>query len=111
MRSPPVRGTRIGRVRWSCGEAAWGRPRRLRRVLFVVARPRKEEDLRAVRREAVEAGDVTLLPQVWEHYHNITHQTLEACRAAALDRGATHLLKVRPPPPPPLLNFPLHHTQ
>ena len=39
--------------------------------------------------------DLVILPHVWEHYDNITHQTLEATRAAALDPAMTHLLKVR----------------
>lgn len=38
--------------------------------------------------------DLVILPHIWEHYNNITHQTLEATRAAALDPAMTHLLKV-----------------
>ena len=47
-----------------------------------------------VRREAVQQGDLVVLPLVREHYHNITHQTLEAVRMAAADSEATHVLKV-----------------
>ena len=47
-----------------------------------------------VRREAVEQGDLVVLPLVREHYHNITHQTLEVVRIAAADPEATHVLKV-----------------
>lgn len=42
----------------------------------------------------VRTRDLVILPHVWEHYDNITHQTLEATRAAALDPAMTHLLKV-----------------
>jgi hypothetical protein len=42
----------------------------------------------------VRMRDLVILPHVWEHYDNITHQTLEATRAAALDPAMTHLLKV-----------------
>jgi hypothetical protein len=48
-----------------------------------------------LRREAVDTGDLAVLPHVLEHYHNITHQTLEMCRLAALEPRATHLLKAR----------------
>ncbi len=57
-----------------------------------------------LRREAAAQGDVVMLPDVWEGYHNITHQTLEVCRVAALHPQATHTMKVlvsTPPPPPP----------
>ncbi len=47
-----------------------------------------------MRREAVEAGDLVVLPLVREHYHNITHQTLEVVRMAAADPATTHVLKV-----------------
>jgi hypothetical protein len=42
----------------------------------------------------VRMRDVVIVPHVWEHYDNITHQTFEATRAAALDPAMTHLLKV-----------------
>lgn len=45
-------------------------------------------------REAADKGDVVVLPQVWEGYKNITHQSLEMCRMMAADPLATHLLKV-----------------
>ena len=47
-----------------------------------------------LRREAAAQGDVVMLPDVWEGYHNITHQTLEVCRTAALHPKATHTMKV-----------------
>lgn len=47
-----------------------------------------------MRREAVEHGDVVVLPLVTEHYNNITHQTLEIVRMAAADPEVTHVLKV-----------------
>ena len=31
---------------------------------------------------------------MWESYHNITHQTLEMLRLAAVDQDASHVLKV-----------------
>ncbi len=51
--------------------------------------------LEAVRQEAVWYGDMVVLPGVWEHYHNITHQTLEILRFAAVEPSVTHVLKVR----------------
>ena len=69
---------------------------RLQRVLFVAARPHAKKDLEALRREAVETRDVVVMPHVMEHYDNITYQTLEACRFAAVDPAATHLLKASP---------------
>lgn len=72
---------------------------RLERVLFFSAKPRNEAVFDALRAEAVAKRDVVVLPQVWEHYDNITHQTLEMCRAAALERHMTHLLKVSLPVP------------
>ena len=44
---------------------------------------------------AADQGDVVVLPGVFEHYHNITHQTLEILRAASMDPVATHALKAR----------------
>lgn len=35
-----------------------------------------------------------VLGHVWEAYDNITYQTLEMCRVAALDPGVTHMAKV-----------------
>ena len=70
--------------------------RRLERVLFFAAKPRDEGAFDALRAEAVAERDLVILPHVWEHYDNITHQTLEMCRAAALERRMTHLLKARP---------------
>ena len=52
-----------------------------------------------LRKEAAAAGDIVMLPDVWEGYHNITHQTLEVCRAAALHPQATHTMKVPLCPP------------
>ena len=72
--------------------------RRLERVLFFTAKPRNESLFDALRREAVAKRDLVILPHVWEHYVNITHKTLEMCRAAALERRMTHLLKARPQP-------------
>ncbi len=45
-------------------------------------------------REAAEYQDVVVLPNIHESYFNITHQTLEMCRMAAMDPAVTHLLKV-----------------
>ena len=45
-------------------------------------------------REAASKHDVVVLPHVWESYRNITHQTLEMLRLAAVDRDASHVLKV-----------------
>ncbi len=76
------------RPSWPC--------RSLERVLFFAAKPRDEDAFDALRAEAVAERDLVVLPHVWEHYDNITHQTLEMCRAAALERRMTHLLKARP---------------
>ena len=70
-------------------------PCSLERVLFFAAKPRDEDAFDALRAEAVAERDLVVLPHVWEHYDNITHQTLEMCRAAALERRMTHLLKAR----------------
>lgn len=45
-------------------------------------------------REAAFQQDVVVLPNIQESYFNITHQTLEMCRMAAMDPSTTHLLKV-----------------
>jgi hypothetical protein len=45
-------------------------------------------------REAAEYQDLVVLPNIQESYFNITHQTLEMCRMAAMDPAVTHLLKV-----------------
>ena len=37
---------------------------------------------------------MVVLPHTQESYFNITHQTLEMCRMAAMDPAITHLLKV-----------------
>jgi hypothetical protein len=71
----------------------------------VVAKPAGGAAFAALRREAADAGDLALLPHVWEDYRNITHQTLEVLRAGALDPAVTHTLKARarprrPRPPP-----------
>lgn len=68
--------------------------RRLRRVMFVASRPRDPVAFAALRAEAVAYRDLAVLPHVWEHYANITYQTLDACRIAATDHAATHFLKV-----------------
>lgn len=60
------------------------------------ARPSQSSNTPEVqlRQEAASQRDVVVLGGVREHYFNITHQTLEACRFAAVDAAATHLLKV-----------------
>ena len=45
-------------------------------------------------REAADYEDLVVLPHTWESYFNITHQTLEMCRMAAVDPSVTHLVKV-----------------
>lgn len=45
-------------------------------------------------REAAARQDLVVLPHTQESYFNITHQTLEMCRMAAMDPAITHLLKV-----------------
>jgi len=64
------------------------------RVMFFSAKPKDEEVFDALRREAADQGDIVVLPDIFEHYHNITHQTLEILRAASIDPMATHTLKV-----------------
>ena len=58
------------------------------------AAPTDEGVFDALRREAADTGDIVVLPGVFEHYYNITHQTLEILRAASMDPLATHALKV-----------------
>lgn len=72
----------------------WGADARLQRVMFVAARPRDTAMMVSLRAEALRHRDLVVVSHVWEHYDNITHQTLEACREAASDPVATHLLKV-----------------
>ena len=62
--------------------------------MFFSAKPKDEEAFDALRREAADQGDIVVLPGIFEHYHNITHQTLEILRAASMDPMATHTLKV-----------------
>lgn len=66
------------------------------RVMFFSAKPVDETVFDALRKEAAEKGDIVVLPGVFEHYDNITHQTLEILRAASMDPVATHALKVQP---------------
>ena len=63
-------------------------------MVFVVAKPREEAAFAALQEEAAAAADMVVLPTIWEAYHNITHQTLEVLRAAAVDPLVTHVLKV-----------------
>lgn len=65
------------------------------RVMFFSAKPVDEAVFDKLRREAGEKGDIVVLPGIFEHYDNITHQTLEILRAASMDPVATHTLKVR----------------
>jgi len=65
------------------------------RVMFFSAKPVDEAVFDKLRREAGEKGDIVVLPGIFEHYDNITHQTLEILRAASMDPVATHILKVR----------------
>ena len=66
------------------------------RVLFVVAKPREPSLFQAMQEEAAALGDVAVLPGIWEAYHNITHQTLEILRLAAVMPAVTHVAKVSP---------------
>ncbi len=62
--------------------------------MFFSAKPVDEAVFDELRREAAQKGDIVVLPQIFEHYDNITHQTLEILRAASMDALATHALKV-----------------
>ena len=62
--------------------------------MFFSAKPVDEAVFDELRREATEKGDIVVLPGIFEHYSNITHQTLEILRAASLDPLATHTIKV-----------------
>jgi hypothetical protein len=63
-------------------------------VVFVVARPSNQTLQRAIQEEASQHHDILYLGQIQEHYRNITHQTLEIFRAAALLHDhITHVLK------------------
>ena len=50
-----------------------------------------------VQQEALERGDLVVLPWVAESYDSLAHQQLEICRAAAADPAVTHVLKVGEP--------------
>ena len=63
--------------------------------MFFSAKPVDEAVFDELRREAAQKGDIVVLPGIFEHYDNITHQTLEILRAASMDPVATHALKVR----------------
>ena len=63
--------------------------------MFFAAKPREETVFDALRREAAQMGDVVVLPAILEHYHNISHQTLEILRVAATFPDVTHVLKAR----------------
>lgn len=67
------------------------------RVVFVVAKPREPALFQAMQEEAAATGDMAVLPGVWEGYHNITHQTLEVFRLAAIIPEVTHVAKVCAP--------------
>ncbi len=73
---------------------SWGSDALLHKVLFFVARPRDEALFTRLRKEAASRDDVVVLAHVWEAYDNITYQTYEMCRVAALDTTATHMAKV-----------------
>lgn len=72
----------------------WALHPALLRVVFVVSRPRTPQLLASIRREASIHNDIVFLGHVEEHYHNITHQTLEIFRTAAAYSGpVTHVMK------------------
>lgn len=72
----------------------WGSDPRLERVVFVVAHPTKEHELKALRREATHHKDIVFVGHKYEHYDSITHQSLEVFRAAAAYHGPiTHAMK------------------
>lgn len=73
---------------------SWATDQQLHRVLFFVARPQDPAIFASLRQEAVRHGDVVVLSHVWEAYDNITYQTFEMCRVAALDPQVTHMAKV-----------------
>ncbi|KAL4443993.1 hypothetical protein ABPG75_011730 [Micractinium tetrahymenae] len=73
--------------------ATWGTHPGAYRVRFFLGRPANETVFEAVRAEAVERRDMVVLGHITEHYHNITHQTLEVMRFAAADPAVTHVLK------------------
>ncbi|KAL0024195.1 hypothetical protein WJX77_006452 [Trebouxia sp. C0004] len=72
----------------------WALEAKGHRVVFFSAVPRNETLFDLLRREAAEYQDVVVLPNIHESYFNITHQTLEMCRMAAMDPAVSHLLKV-----------------
>jgi hypothetical protein len=62
--------------------------------VFVLARPQTASLLPSIRAEALEQGDIIIVPNVMEHYNNITHQTLEVFRSAHAFHGdITHVCK------------------
>ena len=58
-----------------------------------MAKPRDPAVFQAMQEEAASTGDMAVLPGVWEGYHNITHQTLEVFRLAAIMPSVTHVAK------------------
>lgn len=60
----------------------WGADQRLRRIVFVMARPQSANLLASIQEEAAAYNDIRLVSNIDEHYLNITHQTLEILRAA-----------------------------
>ena len=60
----------------------------------MVAKPRSPPLFAAMQEEAAAKGDMAVLPGIWEAYHNITHQTLEILRLAAILPAVTHVAKV-----------------
>lgn len=72
----------------------WASHAQVHAYKFFLSRPAGRAAWDQLRLEAAARRDMVLLPTVGEHYFNITYQTLEACRFAAADAAATHLLKV-----------------
>eukprot|EP00877_Chromochloris_zofingiensis_P014511 jgi/Chrzof1/9313/UNPLg00282.t1 len=73
--------------------ATWGGDARLRRVMFFVARPKAEALFDIIRNEAAAFADIVVVPDVLEHYYNITYQTLEIFRIAAVYEDVTNVFK------------------
>lgn len=72
----------------------WGSDPRLARVMFFTLRPRSLAMFRHVREEAAAFGDIVVVSEVLEHYHNITYATLSIMKTAAvLGKQVTHVFK------------------
>lgn len=63
------------------------------KVMFIVARPQNASLLPQLRNESAYYKDLVLLYDVYEHYRNITYQTMEIFKIAYIMRGVSYIMK------------------